>query len=82
MEDDLVDVEVAAGGQVAGRDLQRRCDPRWLATWIAPNWRQPVRSTVQPRVFEPGTGLPLRNSRSPMVTVVSGDDGRTQALVW
>jgi hypothetical protein len=57
-------------------------DPRWLATWIAPNWRQPVRSTVQPRVLEPGTGLPLRYSRSPMVTVVFGDDGRTQALVW
>src|SRR4029453_16219265 len=36
----------------------------------------------QPRVLEPGTGLPSWYSRSPMVTVVPGADGRTQALGW
>ena len=57
-------------------------DPPALATWIAPNLRQPAPSTVQPSVFEPGTGRPSRYSRRPMVTVAPGEDGRTQALVW
>jgi len=82
VEDDLVDVEVAAGGKVAGHDLERQLRPLLAGHVIAPNWRQPLRSTVQPRVLEPGIGLPWRYSRSPMVTVVFGDDGRTQALVW
>ena len=82
MQHDLVDIDVAARRQVAGHDLEREPRAAWLVRWIAPNLRQPVRSTVQPRVFEPGTGRPSTYSRSPMVTVVPGSDGRTQALVW
>src|SRR5215216_2264955 len=35
-------------------------DPARLATWIAPNWRQPDFSTVQPRVFDPGLRVRAR----------------------
>ena len=75
MEHDVVDVQVATRRQVAGQ-------PGWVATWMAPNRRQPVFSTVQPRVLEPGTGWPSLYSRRPMVTVAPDADGFTQALVW
>ena len=82
MEHDVVDVQVATRRQVAGHDLQGQAEPLRVATWIAPNRRQPVFSTVQPRVLEPGIGWPSLYSRRPMVTVAPAADGFAQALVW
>jgi hypothetical protein len=82
VEDDLVDVEVAAGGQVAGHDLAGQPGPG-LAGHVDRPGLAPTGPLDRPaQGVRAGDGPAVVVLAQPDVTVVFGDDGRTQALLW
>jgi hypothetical protein len=73
VEHDLVDVEVAAGGQVAGHDLQGQPRPGLAGDVDRPELA-PAGALDRPAE---GVGAGDR-----LAAAVLAQDGRTQALVW